>query len=202
MNNLERDLTNKTVAKEISKIIAERMSSANELFAEPKPISCLTRTIHRELISLRVKLLYVVLSLSSYSFINLFFILPFGAILSAVSLIGGISLVIVIHVEVFGGAGNQIETEFNNGGVFSRSFKFIPSFNTIFRLILFIGMSILIIIIGFSGVYIELSRMNKIFFNTTLDGVCRILFDYVTLCNGRIWGYMSKTGVIKNNSFI
>lgn len=180
IDNLLKDLTDKTILKEVSKIIAEKMFNANESIPEPKPISSLTRKIHGELILFRVRLLYIVFGISFYSFTNLFFTLPFGIIFSIITLIGGLSLVIILFLEVFKGAGSQIEIEYENNGLFSRSYKFIPSINKISKLILFVVMGFIHIIVGFSGIYLELSRMNKAFFNIILDGVTSLYFSIVT----------------------
>ncbi len=109
-----------------------------------------------------------------------FKIVAFGSVLSIISIICGLSLVILLVSELLVGAGTEIETEIIQDNKSEIEYKFIPSLNRLPLLLVFLLTSFFSIIFGFSSLYAELLRQNPANFSGLQDGFLAIYFSLVT----------------------
>jgi len=185
--NEENDDTNllkdEEVFKEIIKLLDEKiLNGRKKLQSEPKPIASTRYTFYRHLVMVNRWTILMILAFSIYSSFSFFFELPGELATSIFTGIGGLILEILVLLEVFKGAGIGVETEYSQGdNMFAfRTFNFIPSINSLAKLLLFIGCSFVFIIIGFSGIYLELCGRGLNNFTGILNGISAVYFSLVT----------------------
>ncbi|MGC1245493.1 MAG: potassium channel family protein [Spirulinaceae cyanobacterium] len=101
-------------------------------------------------------------------------------ITSSLSIICGLTLVILIVTELIVGAGSELECELQQDGKKLFEYQFIPSINQLHFLLLFLFLGFLTVIVGFSSLYAEMFRSNPEHFWGLKDGLLSIYFSVIT----------------------
>jgi Ion channel len=103
-----------------------------------------------------------------------------GLTVATISIVVGLTLIVLLVFEVFLGAGVDIERELKQGNQFFKEYHFIPSTHKLPFLIVFLGLGFFSIILGFSSFYSELFRHNPNHFSGLKEGFISIYFSIVT----------------------
>ncbi|MDY6781799.1 MAG: potassium channel family protein [Cyanobacteriota bacterium] len=103
-----------------------------------------------------------------------------GSIASILSIMMGLTLIVLLVFEVFLGAGVDIERKLKKGAKILHDYQFIPSLNHLPFLLLLLGLGFLTIIFGFASLYAELLRHNSSNFFGLEEGFVSIYFSIVT----------------------
>jgi hypothetical protein len=184
---IESDDANKVIDKElleeVIKIEFEKLSSERmKLPKKPEAIASTGYNFHLKLIKVSRCTLVIVFAFSIYSFFGLFLAMPGELIMSILTIIVALAAEILVLLEVLKGAGKGIETEYSQGEIrFAfRTFNFIPSINSLTKLLFFIGSGFISIIIGFSGIYLELCRQGLNNFTGKLSGISAVYFSLLS----------------------
>ncbi|TVQ53385.1 MAG: two pore domain potassium channel family protein [Spirulina sp. DLM2.Bin59] len=114
------------------------------------------------------------LSLWPTAFFPLRFTLALGAIAS------GLTLVILLMVELLQGAGTDQEVQWRYGDRLLREYQFIPSLNQFIPVLLLLALGLLTIIFGFANLYGELVRYDPSHFSGLTPGLYALYFSLVT----------------------
>lgn len=142
---------------------------------------------HRRLIRVRVAIgVFTAIGLL-YSILNTFHqVFPHSHFVgialfpSLLSLFLGLALVVLLILEIFIGAGTDIELEVKQGNKSYKEYQFIPSFSKLPYLLLFLGLSFFAILLGFASFNSELYRSDPSNFDGFQEGFIAIYFSIVT----------------------
>jgi hypothetical protein len=168
------------LAKALSESADKLAKAAAEMPEEPEFISGQVRRLYSKLIRFRRFLTVFVLILSGYSIATCFYHFPLTFLISTISVLSGLSLALLILVEIFKGAGYEIQEEFKQGNEYSRTLHFVPSLDNISTLLFSLGAAFLAVISGFSGVYAKLAHQNPSHFVGSLSNFSAVYFSLVT----------------------
>lgn len=119
-------------------------------------------------------------SLWPAAFFSLRFALALGAIAS------GLTLMILLMVELLQGAGTDQEVQWRYGDPLQRThrllreYQFIPSLNQFIPVLLLLALGLLTIIFGFANLYGELVRSDPSHFSGLTPGLYGLYFSLVT----------------------
>jgi hypothetical protein len=168
-------------ARALSETTASKLAkAAAEMPEEPQFISGQVRRLYPKLIRFRKFLTPFVLILSGYSTTTCFYHFPLPLLVSTLSVLSGLSLALQLLVEIFKGAGYEIQEEFKQGDEYSRTFRFVPSLDHISSLLFSFGAAFLAVVCGFSGVYAELAHQNPGYFAGSLSNFSAVYFSLIT----------------------
>lgn len=154
---------------------------------ETQSITC-NKTHHYPKITLIRQSLIIVTTLILFCCISVTFIPIFpqenfsltDLVTSSVSIICGLTLVILIVTELIVGAGSEVEWELQQNDQRFFEYQFVPSINKLHFLLLFLFIGFLAIILGFSSLYAEMFRSNPEHFWGLQDGLLAIYFSIIT----------------------
>jgi|GEM_PF-1639931 len=142
---------------------------------------------HDKLVSIRQRFSGLVFVLLLYSMIDSFYPVfqgfeqpKLGIVISFLSILSGLTLILLLVFEVFLGAGLDVEIEVKQGQNILQKYHFIPSLNRLPFLLAFLGLGFFTIILGFASLYAELLRQNASNFSGLEEGFLSIYFSIVT----------------------
>jgi hypothetical protein len=105
---------------------------------------------------------------------------PVGAILSLGSIGSGLGLIILLVLEVFLGAGQEVEIERMEGDRRRYDYAFTPAINRLPLVLMLLSIGFSAIILGFSSLYSDLIRQDPSHFVGLESGIVAIYFAFVT----------------------
>ncbi len=106
------------------------------------------------------------------------FALRFSLALGAIS--SGLTLMILLMVELLQGAGTDQEVQWRYGDRLLREYQFTPSLNQFIPVLLLLASGLLTIIFGFANLYGELARFDLTNFSGLTPGLYALYFSLVT----------------------
>ena len=104
----------------------------------------------------------------------------FGVAVSTLTIVSGLTLLILLIFELILGAGTETEQLVESDNDFRLEYKFTPSINKLTSLLLFLAIGFFCIIFGFASLYGEFLRQDPSNFSGLQDGFLTIYFSLVT----------------------
>ncbi|MBD2579651.1 potassium channel family protein [Oscillatoria sp. FACHB-1406] len=182
------EFENEALVQAIAQSIVDRVNLFAPSADSPSEVlqqNCYPR--HRRLIRVRVAIgVFTAIGLL-YSIFNTFHqVFPHSHLVelalfpSLLSLFLGLALVVLLILEIFIGAGMDIEVEVKKANKVYKEYQFIPSFSKLPYLLLFLGLSFFAILLGFASFNSELYRSDPSNFDGFQEGFIAIYFSIVT----------------------
>jgi len=122
----------------------------------------------------------------SYAIANSFFTLwptaffPLRFTVAIAVIVSGLTLMILLMVELLQGAGTDQEVQWQYEDHRLREYQFIPSLNQFIPVLLLLAAGLLTIIFGFANLYGELARFDLTNFSGLTPGLYALYFSLVT----------------------
>jgi hypothetical protein len=165
--------------QEYSRVCRERYEQAEKSLAEPKPVSCQSRPIRKDVRRFRIWSSRLAVIGLLYSLVDCF--LPVGNPIVSILAVGfGLSVLLAMMAEVLLGAGLEVQTELLQGETFSRTTRFLPSIRGVPQVACLLSLGMGSITLGFASLHAAVSRSWMGSYSKELSGIEAIYFAVVT----------------------